>query len=299
MQTKLEAAGWVSPKRVRLPGRDGTTPMFGVVLQPPAGEPLPLAAARRWYRLARRRPWLCWLPALRGRHPVVERIYAGPHGFHCPKAFGLLPELQQLVQLGFVVVQVDGMGTNGRGREFLEACWQNLRDGGLPDHKAWIRGLPRHLPELDVDLSRVGIYGGSAGGQNAVAALLDHGDLYSVAVADCGCHDNRVDKQWWNEAWLGWPVDDACYAANSNTVHAGRLGADQRLLLVVGETDTNVDPACTLQLAGALQHADRNFDLVVLVGAGHGAAETPYGARKRAGFLVRHLQPPLSPQMLK
>ena len=117
---------------------------------------------------------------------------------------------------------------------------------------------------------------------------MDHGDFYKVAVADCGCHDNRVDKIWWNEQWFGYPVGPH-YEENSNVAHAAKLGDHHRLMLIVGELDRNVDPASTLQLAGALQRAGKDFELVVMVGEGHGCAETPYGSRKRLGFLLRHL----------
>jgi dipeptidyl-peptidase 4 len=103
--------------------------------------------------------------------------------------------------LGLIVVQCDGMGTSGRSKQFHDVCWHNLRDAGFPDRIAWIKAAAAKHPEMD--LSRVGIYGGSAGGQNALAALLWHGDFYHAAVADCGCHDNRMDKIWWNEQWLG------------------------------------------------------------------------------------------------
>jgi dipeptidyl aminopeptidase/acylaminoacyl peptidase len=137
-----------------------------------------------------------------------------------------------------------------------------------------------------MDLARVGIFGGSAGGQNAVAALLHFGDFYKVAVADCGCHDNRMDKIWWNEAWMGWPVGPE-YADNSNVTQAGKLAG--KLMLTVGELDHNVDPASTMQLANALIKADKDFDLLIVPGAQHGAGERPYAARRRMDFFVRHL----------
>lgn len=137
-----------------------------------------------------------------------------------------------------------------------------------------------------MDLTRVGIYGGSAGGQNAVRALLDHHDFYKVAVADCGCHDNRMDKIWWNELWMGYPVGPE-YETSSNIADAAKLAG--KLLLIVGELDRNVDPASTMQLVHALQKADKDFELLIVAGAGHGAAETPYGSRRRMDFLVRHL----------
>ena len=134
----------------------------------------------------------------------------------------------------------------------------------------------------DINLDRMQ----ECGGQNAAGAVLFHPEFYKVAVASCGCHDNRVDKAWWNELWMGWPVGPH-YAAQSNATDAHRLKG--KLMLVVGEMDRNVDPASTLQVVGALVKADKDFDLVFLPGAGHGAAESPHGRRRRADFLVRHL----------
>ena len=161
---------------------------------------------------------------------------------------------------------------------------KNLGDAGFPDRKAWLKALGAADPS--VDLTRVGIYGGSAGGQNAMRALIDHNDVYSVAVADCGCHDNRMDKIWWNELWMSWPVGPH-YIQSSNVEQAHRT--EGKLLLIVGELDRNVDPASTMQVVDALVRADKDFDLLVIPGTGHGAAETPYGRRRRTDFLVRHL----------
>jgi dipeptidyl-peptidase-4 len=248
------------PQRFVAKGRDGRTDIWGVVFRPSNHDP-----ARRY--------------------PVVEQIYAGPQGHFVPKEWSVWHgQAQALAELGFVVVQIDGMGTNWRSKAFHDVCWRNLKDAGFPDRMAWIKALAATDPSMD--LSRVGIYGGSAGGQNALAALIWHGDFYKAAVADCGCHDNRMDKIWWNELWMGWPVGEH-YAANSNRVHAGKVTG--KLMLVVGELDTNVDPATTMQVASTLVKADRDFDLLVIPGAGHGAAETPYGRRRRQDFFVRHL----------
>jgi dipeptidyl aminopeptidase/acylaminoacyl peptidase len=138
--------------------------------------------------------------------------------------------------------------------------------------------------EPAMDLSWVGIYGGSAGGQNALAAVLTHGDFYKAASADCGCHDNRMDKVWWNELWMGWPVGP-WYEANANATHVGKLRGD--LLLMVGELDTNVDPASTLQVVDALIRADKNFEFIYFPGGGHGAGGSPYGFRRMSEFFLR------------
>lgn len=257
--TALEAAGWRAPQRFVAKGRDGETDIWGVVYRPTDHDP------QRSY-------------------PVIEQIYAGPHGAHVPKSFAVHRRALEVAELGFVVVQIDGMGTNHRSKAFHDVAWQNLGDAGFPDRIAWLRALA--ATDSSLDLTRVGIYGGSAGGQNAMRALIAHGDFYKAAAADCGCHDNRMDKIWWNELWMSWPIGDH-YIEASNVEQAHRMQGD--LLLIVGERDTNVDPASTMQVVDALIRADKDFELLVIPGAGHGAAGTQYGTRRQRDFFVRKL----------
>ncbi len=246
------------PERFVAKGRDGTTDIYGIIQRPRDFDPAK-------------------------KYPVLERIYAGPHGYFTPKAFG---SHDALLERGFIVVQADGMGTAGRSKKFHDIAWRNVADAGFPDRIAWLKAAAAKYPELD--LTRVGIYGTSAGGQTALGALLFHGDFYSAAASDCGCHDNRMDKIWWNEQWFGWPVGPA-YAANSNVTHAAKLQG--KLFLVVGELDKNVDPASTYQVANALAKAGREFDYLVMPGAGHGVFRTPYGRKRLEDFFVRALKP--------
>ena len=191
----------------------------------------------------------------------------------------------QLAELGFIVVQIDGMGTNWRSKKFHDVCYKNIGDAGFPDRIAWMKAAAEKYPWMDI--SRVGIFGGSAGGQNAMRALIAHPAFYKAAAADCGCHDNRMDKIWWNEQWMGWPVDEKVYDRSSNVVHAHRMQG--RLMLLVGELDKNVDPATTMQVVDALVKADKDFDLVVIPGGGHGSGFGSYGMRRIRDFFVRHL----------
>lgn len=261
----LRSTGWNPPQRFVAKGRDGKTDIWGLIHRPTNFD------SKRKY-------------------PVIEAIYAGPHGQHVPKEFRPHSRVNEIAELGFIVVQIDGMGTNWRSKAFHDIAWKNLHDAGFPDRIAWLKAAAAAHPELDLvnDGRGVGIFGGSAGGQNALAALLWHGDFYKVAAADCGCHDNRMDKVWWNEAWMSWPVGPE-YEASSNVANAHRLPDDAHLLLTVGEMDENVDPASTMQVANALIKANKDFDLMVIPGLGHGAGESPYAARRRADFFVRHL----------
>ncbi len=253
---KLLDAGWRPPEVFTAKGRDGRTDIWGVIYKPANFDP-------------------------RKKYPVVEAIYAGPQGSFVPKSFG--PWVQPLTELGFVVVQMDGMGTNNRSKAFHDVAWQNLKDAGFPDRILWHKAVAAKYPWYDI--SRVGIFGTSAGGQNALGALLFHPEFYKVAVANSGCYDNRMDKIWWNEQWMGWPVGPQ-YAASSDVDNAWRLKG--KLLLIVWEMDKNVDPSSTFQVVNALIKARKTFSLLDVPGDGHGAGGE-YGQRVLEDFFVHNL----------
>jgi dipeptidyl aminopeptidase/acylaminoacyl peptidase len=252
----LAVAGWRAPEVFSAKGRDGKTDIWGVIYKPANFDPTK-------------------------KYPVVETIYAGPQGSFVPKTFSLTG--QPLTELGFVVVQIDGMGTNNRSKAFHDVAWKNLGDAGFPDRILWHQAVAARNPWYDI--SRVGIFGTSAGGQSAMGALLFHPDFYKVAVSNSGCHDNRMDKIWWNEQWMGWPLGPH-YAAASNAVNAHLLQG--KLLLVLGEMDTNVDPSSTMQVVNALIKANKKFDLLFVPGGGHGAGGA-YGQRLLEDYFVHNL----------
>ena len=252
-------AGWRAPESFVAKGRDGTTDIWGIIIRPTNFDSTK-------------------------RYPVIENIYAGPHSAFAPKSFmSANRSMFELAELGFIVVQLDGMGTSLRSKAFHDVCWQNLKDAGLPDRMLWMQAVAKRYPSLDLD--RVGIYGTSAGGQSSTGALLFYPDFYKVGVSSCGCHDNRMDKIWWNEQWMGYPIGPH-YADCSNVTHADKLKG--KLLLMVGEVDDNVDPASTLQLVNALVKANKDFDFLMVPNMAHSSGGE-YGERKRRDFFVRHL----------
>jgi dipeptidyl aminopeptidase/acylaminoacyl peptidase len=257
--TALVKGGWRAPERFTAKGRDGRTDIHGVIYRPSNYDPSK-------------------------KYPVIEYIYAGPHSSFVPKAFTRLLLHQEMTELGFILVSIDGMGTSNRSKAFHDVCWKNLGDAGFPDRILWMKAAAAKDPAMD--LTRVGIYGGSAGGQETLRALLAFGDFYKAGVSDCGCHDNRMDKVWWNEQWMGWPIGPH-YAEQSNVTCAPNLKGD--LLLLVGEVDTNVDPASTLQVVNALVKADKDFEMLVVPGSNHGTMRIPHVERRLKDFFVRHL----------
>lgn len=256
--SQLEAAGWEAPEVFVSKARDGVTDIWGLIFRPTDFDP------NRVY-------------------PVIEYIYAGPHSSHVPKSFQEYNGMREIAELGFIVVQIDGMGTSNRSKAFHDVAWMNLGDAGFPDRILWHEAVAEQYPYYDI--SRVGIYGTSAGGQNSLGGLLFHPDFYDVAVSAVGCHDNRMDKIWWNEQWMGWPIGPH-YGESSNVDNAWRLEGD--VLLIVGELDTNVDPTSTMQVVNALIEANKPFDLLVIPGAGH-TSGGEYGQHKRMDYFVKHL----------
>ncbi len=257
--SKLVAAGWHAPEVFKAKGRDGTTDIWGVIYRPANFDP-------------------------HKKYPVIEDIYAGPQGSFVPKSFSA--RIEPLTQLGFVVVQIDGMGTNNRSRAFHDVAWHNLKDAGFPDRILWHRAVAAKYSWYDI--SRVGIFGTSAGGQSAMGALLFHPEFYKVAVSNSGCHDNRMDKIWWNEQWMGWPIGPQ-YSESSNVDNAWRLQG--KLMLVVGEMDHNVDPSSTYQVVDRLIRANKTFDLLVVPGADHGTRGpwARYTNRNLLDYFARNL----------
>jgi len=261
--SELTAAGWIPPERFVSKGRDGTTDIHGMIVRPKGFDP-----ARSY--------------------PVLEDVYAGPQDSFVPKAFSANYRQRKLTDLGFVIVHIDGMGTSNRSKAFHDVCWKNLGDGGLPDRVLWIKAAAKDRPWMDI--ARLGVFGTSAGGQTALRAVLDHGDFYKAAMADSGCHDNRMDKIWWNEQWMGWPLDES-YVRSSNVVDAGKLQG--KLLLMVGEVDDNVDPASTMQVVNALIKAGKDFELLAMPNMGHGVVRTSVGSKRLTDFFTRaFLTPP-------
>ena len=271
----LLATGWRYPERFTAKASDGESDLHGMIVLPHDFDPAK-------------------------KYPVVESIYAGPQATRTPRGFtDVVGESTRcLADLGFVVFTVDGRGTPGRSRAFLDDQYgKDGTAGNLADHVAVLAQLAEARPYLDLD--RVGIYGHSAGAYAAVRAMLEYPDLYRVGVASSGNHDQALTNVTWGERWVG-PFQGPGWDAQANRTLARNLRG--RLLLVTGDVDDNVNPAATIQLVDALVEANRDFDLLVLPNRNHDYAATwgtwyedPYFTRRRWDYFVEHLmgeQPP-------
>ncbi len=250
--------GFTMPEVFCAKGRDGLTDIWGTIWRPAHFNP-------------------------RKKYPVIEYIYAGPHDSHVEKNFmAFVPRFMRLADLGFIVVTIDGMGTDNRSKSFQDVAWRNLKDAGFPDRILWMKAAAARYNYMDI--SNVGIFGYSAGGQNTLAALLFHPEFYKVGVALCGCHDNRMDKIWWNEQWMGYPTGP-WYSENSNVDNAHRL--EGKFFIINGELDDNVDPASSLQVVSELVKHNKDFEQLYLPGFSHNLG-APWVTRRVFEFFWRH-----------
>jgi len=256
----LLKTGWKFPEPFQGKAADGTTALYGLIWRPSNFDPAK-------------------------KYPIVEFVYAGPQWFFVPKTFGAALRLQSMAELGFVVVMVDGRGTAGRSRDFHLFSYRNL-GGSFEDHVAMIKQMADRYPYMDI--TRVGVYGTSAGGYGAAHAMLAFPEFYKVGVSTSGDHDARLDKAWWNEAYQGYPVQDD-YAAQSNVTMANRLAG--HLLLEHGDIDDNVHPVETMRFVDALMKANKNFDMLFVPNMFHGESgeHALYLVRRRWDYFVQYL----------
>ncbi len=230
-----------------------------------------------------------WKPSnfdISKKYPIIDATYTGPHTQRFPKSFNWSFYNQSLAELGFIVVQMDGLGTSGRSKEFLNHSYKNMGNN-LEDHVLAIKYLAKTYSYIDID--KVGIFGHSAGGFDTGHALLAFPDFYKVGVASSADHDFRMEKAWWPEMYMGWPVDES-YEEVSNITMAPNLKG--KLLLVHGGIDENVNPSATFKLAEALINADKDFDLLILPSQRHGytGKARSYFTKKRWNYFVEHLK---------
>ena len=270
--SRLQAAGWRAPIPITVKARDGQTDLYGLMYVPTT-----LDSAKKY--------------------PIINHIYPGPQtGSVGPRSF--IPsrgDNQAVAELGFIVVEIDGMGTPGRTKAFHDYYYGKMQDNTIPDQVAGMKELARRYRFIDID--RAGIWGHSGGGFATASAMFDFPDFFKVGIAESGNHDNRVYEDDWGERYQGLMVtaaDSAAYTAAANQSRAANLKG--KLFLIHGMMDDNVPPYNTQLVVNALMRANKDFDQIMLPDARHGyGRDSQYIMRRRWDYFVRYLRGDLPP----
>lgn len=264
---KLLAAGWKPPEPFTVKARDGVTDIYGLMFKPSNLDPAK-------------------------RYPIVNHIYPGPQtGSVGSRSFSTARgDCQSLAELGFIVVEIDGMGTPWRSKKFHEAYFGDMGDNTLPDQVTGMKQLAQRYPWIDID--RAGIYGHSGGGYATADAMFRYPDFFKVGISESGNHDNREYEDDWAEKWQGLlerRTDGTTnYDSQANQNFAKNLKG--HLLLAHGTMDNNVPPYNTLLVVSELIKANKDFDLILFPNRAHAYGEdTNYMTRRRWDYFVRHL----------
>jgi dipeptidyl-peptidase 4 len=271
--SRLLASGWRAPVPFSVKARDGQTDIYGLMYLPSK-----LDSTKKY--------------------PIINHIYPGPQsGSVGPRSF--LPargDNQALAELGFVVVEIDGMGTPGRSKAFHDYYYGRMNDNTIPDQVAGMRELARRHSFIDID--KAGIWGHSGGGFATAAAMFRAPDFFKVGISESGNHDNRNYEDDWGERYQGLLVKEGAsdnYAAEANQTYAKDLKG--KLFLIHGMMDDNVPPYNTQLVADALMKAGKDFDMIMLPHARHGfGADSPYIMRRRWDYFIQHLQGNIPPK---
>jgi len=264
--TRLRATGWKPPIPITVKARDGKTDLYGLMYVPT--------------NLDRTK-----------KYPIVNHIYPGPQtGSVGGRSFSpARGDAQALAELGFIVVEIDGMGTPWRSKSFHDAYYGKMGDNTLPDQVAGMKELAARYPWID--LNRAGIYGHSGGGFATADAMFRYPDFFKVGISEAGNHDQREYEDDWGERYQGLLTRNADgsdnYAPEANQPLAKNLKG--KLLLAHGTMDDNVPPYNTLLVVNELIAANKDFDLILLPNRAHGFGNEAYMVRRRWDYFVKNL----------
>jgi dipeptidyl-peptidase 4 len=264
--SRLVAAGWKPPQPIVVKARDGVTDLYGLMFKPVSFDPSK-------------------------KYPIVNQIYPGPQtGSVGSRNFSAAHgDAQALAELGFIVVEIDGMGTPWRSKKFHEAYFGDMGDNTLPDQVAGMRQLAQRYSWIDID--RAGIWGHSGGGYAAADAMFRYPDFFKVGISEAGNHDNREYEDDWGEKWQGLLQPKAGGGDNYDSQANQNIAKNLKghLLLAHGTMDDNVPPSNTMLVVNELIKANKDFDLLLLPNRTHRFANEPYMVRRRWDYFVRYL----------
>ena len=207
------------------------------------------------------------------KYPVIMYQYSGPGSQEVLNRWQF-DWMNYFAHKGFIIMCADGRGTGGRGTGFMYKVYRNLGYYETIDQV----NAARYAASLPyADSRRIGIFGWSYGGYEALMAASAENNPYAAAVAVAPVTDWRFYDTVYAERYMLTPQqNDEGYNSSAPLKHAADMSC--RLLLMYGTADDNVHPANSIEYVSALQSEGILCDMLLFPNMNHSI----FGCNSRA-----------------
>jgi len=201
------------------------------------------------------------------KYPAIIYVYGGPHAqmIHNTRFYDARGWDLYMAQQGYVMLTVDGRGSDNRGLLF-ENC--TFRELGTEEMKDQVEGA-KFLQSLPyVDDQKIGVHGWSFGGFMTTNLMLTYPDIFKVGVAGGPVIDWQFYEIMYGERYMDMPQTNPEGYKNSNLRNkAGNLKG--RLEIIIGGMDPTCVPQHTITFLRACIDAGTHPDLFIYPEDGH------------------------------
>ncbi len=226
------------------------------------------------------------------KRPLVVMVYGGPHVQAVTDSWAMTADLtaQLLSDRGFAVWKLDNRGSSRRGHAFESSLYLHMGELEVADQVDGVRFLAASQPEVDV--SRVGITGGSYGGYMTLRSLMREPSVFKAGVAIAPVTDWAGYDTGYTERYMGTPASNPDGYKDSSVIEA-TSSLSGHLLVIHGMLDENVHFRHSARLANALIAASRTFEFLPVPSERHSSRKVPertYIADRLSEFFARTLR---------
>jgi dipeptidyl aminopeptidase/acylaminoacyl peptidase len=227
--------------------------------------------------------------------PMILNVHGGPWA---RDSWGYNPEAQLLANRGYLCLQVNFRGSEGYGKEFLNA---GNKEWGGKMHNDLIDAVNWAIDQGYVDPSRIAIYGHSYGGYAALVGATFTPDVFACAIAGMGPSNlvtfiNSVPPYWTTMLEnmykrIGDPRTEEEFLKERSPL----FRVDQikiPMLIAQGANDVRVKQSESEQIVDAMRAKGIDVEYMLFPDEGHGFAKPEnrlkfYGEVEK--FLAKYL----------
>jgi dipeptidyl-peptidase 9 len=230
-------------------------------------------------------------------YPVILYVYGGPKVQLVNQSYQMHANgrLQLLSSLGFVVISIDGRGSARRGLLFEGNLRNRMGQFEILDQIEGIEYLIKNSI-INIDRTRIGVFGWSYGGYLALMALAQYGHFFKVCVAGAPVTMWELYDTGYTERYMDTPHDNpGGYEFGSVLHYVSQLPDDgeDRLLILCGMMDENVHLTHTTCLIDSMVNYGKSYSLSVYPNERHGIrshSSIIHYQMRLIQFMLKHLK---------